>query len=463
MTEVSLRSARGRWVVLAATLGSAVALLDGTVVNVALRPIGLDLDASLGQLQWVVNAYMLTLASLILVGGTLGDRLGRRRVFLVGVAWFALASLACGLAQSTEQLILARGVQGIGGALLTPGSLALIQATIVPEDRARAIGVWSAWSGVAAAVGPLLGGGLIEALSWRWIFLINLPVAAVVITIGVLRVPESGGVPRASRAPFDVVGAALGVAGLGGLTIALIQGGWLPAVVGVAGLVAFLVVEARVRHPMLPLTMFADRTFSAVNAMTFVVYGALGALMFFLILHLQVVAGYSPLAAGAATIPFTVLMLAFSPRVGTLMNRTGPRLLMSAGPAIAAVGVVLLTRVPPAASYVVDVLPGVVLFGAGLTLMVTPLTATVLAAAPASQVGLASGVNNAVARAAGLLTVAALPAAVGLGGDDYQLPEVFRAGYVAAMWWCAGLLALGAVVAAVFVPGRRAEPAPQQG
>lgn len=454
MAPVTLRSATGRWVVFTATLGSAIALLDGTIVNVALRPIGLDLGATLPELQWVVNAYMLTLASLILLGGSLGDRLGRRRVFLVGVAWFAVASLACGVAQSTQQLILARGFQGIGGALLTPGSLALIQSTIAEEDRPRAIGVWSAWSGVAGVVGPLLGGGLIEVLSWRWIFLVNLPVAAVVIAVGLLRVPESGGVPRSGRSGFDVGGAAFGVVGLGGVTFALIQGGWLAAAIGAAGLAAFLLVEARGDHPMLPLRVFADRTFSAVNTMTFVVYGALGALMFFLVLQLQVVAGYSPLEAGAATIPFTVLMLLFSPRVGTLMNRTGPRLLMTAGPAVAALGVLLLARVPADASYVTEVLPGVLLFGAGLTLMVTPLTATVLAAVPATQVGLASGVNNAIARAASLLAVAAAPAAVGLAGDDYEVPAVFSAGYTQAMWWCAGLLLTGAVIAALFVPGR---------
>ena len=455
MTEVSLRSAQGRWVVLAATLGSAMALLDGTVVNVALRPIGLDLDASLGQLQWVVNAYMLTLASLILVGGTLGDRLGRRRIFLLGVAWFAIASLACGVAQSAEQLIVARAVQGIGGALLTPGSLALIQATITPEDRPRAIGVWSAWSGVAAAVGPLLGGAIVEGLSWRWIFLMNLPVAVAVIVVGLRHVPESGGIPREQRARFDVAGAALGVLGLGGLTMGLIQGDWTAAAVGIVGMAVFLLVEARVRHPMLPLRIFADRTFSAINAMTFAVYGALGALMFFLILQLQIVTGYGPLAAGVATIPFTVLMLLSTPRVGSLRHRPSPRVPLPAGPTAAAVGVLLLSRVTAEASYLLDVLPGVVLFGAGLTLLVTPLTATVLAAAPPDQVGLASGVNNAVARAASLLAVAALPAAVGLGGDDYQDPTVFGPGFVTAMWWCAGLLVLGAVVALLLAPARR--------
>ncbi len=446
-----LRSARGRWVVLAATLASAIAFLDGTVVNVALRPIALDLDATLVDLQWVVNAYMLALASLILVGGSLGDRLGRRRVFVVGIAWFGIASVACGLAQSTEQLVVARGLQGIGAALLTPGSLALIQSLIAEEDRARAIGYWSAWSGVAGAVGPLLGGWLVETLSWRWVFFINVPVAAVVIAIAVLRVPESN--PAAVRGRFDVPGAALGVVALGGITVALIQGVWMAAVVGAVAAVAFVAVEARTRHPMVPLGLFAHRTFSVVNVATFLIYAALGAVMFFLVLHLQVVVGYSPLAAGAATIPFTLLLLAFSPRVGTLLDRVGPRPLMTLGPAIAAVGVALLTGIPDDASYLADVLPGVVVFGAGITLLVTPLTATVLAAAPAEHVGLASGVNNAVARAAGLLSVAALPALVGLGSS--LDPDTFGTGYVRAMWWCAGLLLLGAAVSGLLLPGRR--------
>ena len=453
MRDLPLSSARGRWVVFAATLGSAIALLDGTVVNVALRPIGLDLGATVEDLQWVVNAYMLTLSSLILVGGSLGDRLGRRRIFLIGIAWFGAASIICGLAQGTEQLIIARGLQGIGGALLTPGSLALIQSLIAEEDRAKAIGIWSAWSGVAGAVGPLLGGVLVDAVNWRWIFFINVPVAVVVIAVGLLRVPESGGAAQQGR--FDLPGAALAVVALGGITIALIHQQWLPGLIGLAGLVAFLAVQARSRHPMLPLRIFANRTFSAVNVVTLMVYGALGALMFFLVLQLQVVAGYSPLQAGAATIPFTVLMLIFSPRVGALMNHTGPRLLMTAGPAIAGVGVVLLAFIPAPASYGLHVLPGVLVFGAGITLMVTPLTATVLATVPSTHVGLASGVNTAVARAAGLLTVAALPAMVGLTGDDYQVPAVFSAGYTLAMWWCVGLLAAAALVAAMFVPGRQ--------
>ncbi|MGO1510119.1 MAG: DHA2 family efflux MFS transporter permease subunit [Actinomycetaceae bacterium] len=458
MTHVALGSAQGRWVVLAATLGSAMALLDGTVVNVALRPLGLDLGASLAQLQWVVNGYMLTLSGLVLVGGSLGDRLGRRRVFLVGIVWFAVASLGCGLAATVDQLIAARVLQGVGAALLTPSGLAIIQASIAEADRPRAIGIWAAWSGISSAAGPLLGGWLIDVLSWRWVFLINLPVAAVVVAVVVRHVPETGGVARAERPRFDLPGAVLGMLGLAALTYALIQGEWLSGILGVVALGAFLVVEHRTRHPMLPLGVFTNLTFSAANAMTFVVYGALGALMFFLVLQLQVVGGYSPLQAGLATVPFTLLMLVFSPRVGALMRRTGPRLLMSLGPALAAVGVLWLSTVGAEAGYVTRVLPGVVLFGAGITLMVTPLTSTVMAAAPSHQVGIASGVNNAVARASGLLSVAALPPLVGLTGDDYTVPAVFDAGFTTAMWWCAGLLAAGAVIAALLIPGRAATP-----
>jgi EmrB/QacA subfamily drug resistance transporter len=445
-----LRCAAGRWVVFAAVLGSGMALLDGTVVNVALRPIGSDLGATLGHLQWVVNAYMLTLAALILVGGSLGDRIGRRRVFSVGVMWFAVASVLCGLAQSAPQLIGARLLQGIGAALLTPGSLALIQATLLPSDRARAIGIWSAWSGIAAVIGPLLGGWLVQAASWRWVFWINLPLAAVVLVVTVRHVPESRAPADDSR--FDLAGAVLGVVGLGAVTYALIQGGWLPALFGLAGIGAFVAVEHLSRHPMLPLGLFADRTFTAANVVTFAVYGALGALMFLVVLQLQAVSGYTPLQAGLVMVPFTVLMLLFSSRSGALATRIGPRLQMSVGPIVSALGVLWLGRISTEASYLFDVLPGVLLFGGGMTLLVAPLTASVLAAVDDARAGIASGTNNAIARAASMLAVAALPALVGLSGDDYEHPAVFDAGYGEAMLWCAGLLAAGSLVSVVLLP-----------
>nr|WP_246005979.1 MFS transporter [Georgenia muralis] len=447
---VALRSDPGRRTVVAAVLGSGMAFLDGTVVNVALRQVGLELGAGVEGLQWVVNAYMLTLASLILVGGALGDRHGRRRVFVVGVVWFTVASLACALAQSTGQLVAARALQGVGGALLTPGSLALVQGTIAREDRARAIGIWSAWAGVSTVLGPLVGGWLVQTLSWRWVFLVNLPLAVLVL-LAARAVPES--VPARPR-HFDVAGAVLCVLGLAGVTYALIERSLPAAVLGVLALAAFVAAERWTASAMLPPDLFRSRAFTTSNVVTFVVYGALGAVAFFLVLQLQVVGGYTPLAAGLSTVPLTLLMLGFSARVGVLATRTGPRPLMVAGPAVAAAGVALLAGLPADPSYVRDVLPGMTVFGVGITLLVAPLTTTVLAAVPDERAGIASGVNNAVARAASLLAVAALPALVGLSGDDNERPAALAAGYTAAMWWCVGLLLLGAALATL-VPARQ--------
>ena len=420
-------------------------MLDGTVVNVALRTIGADLDASLAQLQWISNAYLLTLASLILLGGSFGDRFGRRRVFVIGVVWFAAASILCGLAPSPSVLIGARALQGIGGALLTPGSLAMIQGAFAPEDRAPAIGAWSGLGSIAAAIGPFGGGGLVDYTSWRWIFLLNLPVAATTVVLAVRAVPETRD-PEAS-ARFDAAGAVLAAVALGATTYALI--GWgdatalLAAAIGLAAGVAFVVVEAHVAAPMLDLRLFHDLTFSAANAMTLVVYGALGSLTFFVVLELQTAAGWSALAAGAAFVPMTLIMVLLASSGGRLAQRIGPRLPMSVGPAVMALGVLALSRIGPGVSFWTDVLPAIVVFGLGLAMMVAPLTATVLAAAPDQQAGLASGVNNAVARAGSLLAVAALPIAVGLGGDDYADPGAFNGAFHHAMLICAGLLVAG--------------------
>jgi EmrB/QacA subfamily drug resistance transporter len=458
-TGVPVKSAAGRWILLAAVLGSGMALLDGTVVNVAVKPIGEDLGAELSELQWVVNAYLLALASLILIGGSLGDRFGRRRVFMVGVAWFAVASLLCGLAQSPPQLIAARALQGVGGALLTPGSLAILQATLQPSDRSRGIGTWSAYTGVAAAVGPLLGGWLIQTASWRWVFLLNVPLAVVVLVVTARHVPESG--HREPGARFDFAGAVLGAVGLGGVTYALIgandgvgTGVVASAAVGVTALAGFVQLERRLRYPMLPPRLFGDRTFTVVNVLTFAVYGALGGLMFLLVLQLQVAAGFSPLQAGMSMLPFTVIMLFFSSRSGALAARIGPRTQLVAGPVVATAGVLLLSGVDAGATYFGSVLPGIALFGAGMTLLVAPLTATVLAAAPDEDAGIASGVNNAVARAAGLLFVAALPTVVGLSDRAYQDPVAFTAGYRSSLLICAGVL-LGGALLALLVPRRR--------
>jgi len=441
-------SAPGRAVVGAAALGSGIAFLDGTVVNVALRTIGEDLDASLSQLQWITNGYLLSLASLILLGGSLGDRFGRRRVFVVGVVWFAAASLVCGLAPSPEVLIAARVLQGVGGALLTPGSLAMIQGAFVPEDRAAAIGAWSGLTSVSGAIGPFLGGGLVQYVDWRWIFLLNLPLAVITVLVAVRFDPETRD-PHAST-HVDVAGAVLASLALGGTTYALIEWGgtdaWAAVLVGAACAVGFVVVEARAREPMLALGIFRDLTFSAANVMTLLVYGALGAVSFFVTIQLQTVGGYGALAAGAAFVPMTLLMLTLGSRAGRLGTRIGPRVPMTVGPVVMALGALLLAQIGPDPSYVVDVLPAMLVFGLGLTVMIAPLTATVLAAAPDEHAGVASGVNNAVARAAALLAVAALPVAVGLGGAEYADPRAFDAAYGHALLVCAVLLALGGLV-----------------
>jgi EmrB/QacA subfamily drug resistance transporter len=457
-SPIAAGTAQGRWVLTAAVLGSSMALLDGTVVNVALRTIGEDLDASVAQLQWVVNAYLLTLASLILVGGSLGDRLGRRRVFLVGVAWFTAASVLCAVAPGPGLLITARLVQGVGAALLTPGSLAVIQASFRPADRAAVIGRWAGLGGIAAAAGPLLGGWIIDVASWRWLFWLNVPLGIAVLLVTARHVPESRDPEAAGR--FDAPGAGLAVLGLGGLTYALVESGTSYAVpaaaVGVVGLVAFLAVQHRSAAPLMPLGLFRERVFSVANAMTLLVYGALGAVTFFLVLQLQSALGYSPLQAGVATIPITVMLLFFSSRAGAVGARIGPRLPMSIGPMLCALGSLMLSRVAQGSGYLGGVLPGLLVFSVGLVTLVAPLTATVLAAAPDRLAGVASGVNNAVARTGSLLAVAALPALVGIGGDDYQQPAIFTDGYAQAMLVCAGLLVGGGLVSFVGLRGGRA-------
>lgn len=450
---VHLGTATGRAVVAAAVLGSGMTQLDGTVVNVALRTIGDDLDASLAELQWITNGYLLSLASLILLGGALGDRYGRRRMFVVGTVWFAAASLLCGLAPSAGVLIAARVLQGCGAALLTPGSLAMIQGAFVPRDRATAIGAWSGLGGVAAAIGPFVGGALVQYATWRWIFLINLPLAVVTVVIAQRWVPETLD-PDAPRR-FDALGAVFAVLFLGGITYALIEWGgalapWAVLVAVIAG-AAYVVDERRSDHPMLPLGIFADRAFAAANAMTLVVYAALGAVFFFLVLQLQTVSGYGALEAGIATIPVTLCMLLLASKGGELGTRIGPRIPMTVGPLVMAGGTLLLLRVGADVDYWTDVFPGLVAFGLGLALMVAPLTATVLAAVPNEHAGIASGVNNAVARAGALLAVAALPVAVGLAGADYADPAALDAAYQAALLACAGLLVLGGGVSWVTI------------
>jgi EmrB/QacA subfamily drug resistance transporter len=456
--DVRLSSAGGRWVLLATVLGSGMAMLDSTVVNVALPKIAHQFGASMADLQWTVNAYTLTLAGFILLGGSLGDHYGRRRVFVIGVIWFALASALCGAAQDTPMLIAARALQGMGGALLTPGSLALIRASFAQEDRARAVGAWSGLGGVAGAVGPFLGGWLVDAAGWRWVFLLNLPLAGIVLLVA-RHVPESRDDQAHGR--FDILGAALAALCLAGVTYALTEAGEKNANVpllagfGVAGLAlgaAFVVVERRRSapgeqpRPMMPLDVFASRQFTAVNVVTFVVYGGMGVVFFLLVLTLQVVAGFSPIAAGTAMLPITILLLILSSRAGALAQKIGPRIPMTAGLVVAAGGMFLMTRIGRHTSYAADVLPAVAVFALGLAAVVAPLTATVLAAADTRHAGVASGVNNAVARAASLLAVAAIPPLAGLTGDAYANPGRFLSGFRHAVVTASVMLLLGAAL-----------------
>ena len=450
---IAFSSGAGRWLIAVTVAGSGMAFLDSTVVNVALPKIGEDLNASTSALQWILNGYLLTLASLILLGGSLGDRLGRRRVFRAGVALFTLASLLCAIAPTVELLVFARLIQGIGGALLTPGSLAIIEASFRPTDRARAIGAWSGLGGVATAFGPLLGGWLIAAISWRAIFLINLPIGIFVAWAASGHVPESR--DPSATGKLDLSGATLAAIGLGGTTYALIEapeGGKTAAVVvtaliGIASLIGFFVRERRAADPMLPLSIFSSRQFSAANAVTFVVYAALGVFFFLFVSFLQISMGYTPIEAGSASLPVTFLMLVGSARAGDLAQRIGPRIPLTLGPLIIAAGLLLLAQINPGDSYIASVLPGILVFGIGLTLVVAPVTATVLAAVDSSHSGVASGVNNAVARVAGLIAVAVVPIISGITGDKFYEPSHMTSGFHKGMMMSAILAVIGAVIA----------------
>jgi EmrB/QacA subfamily drug resistance transporter len=449
--------------VLAATVGgSSVAFLDATVVNVALPSISRDLEAGLSGLQWTLDAYLVSLTALLLLGGSLGDRYGRRRVYLIGLAGFTAASLLCGSAPSISALVAARAVQGMGAALLVPGSLAILSATFRPQDRSRAVGAWSGLAALSGAIGPFVGGWLIEAASWRIVFLVNLPVALATAVVVVRHVPESRDAQASGRP--DAAGALAASLGLAGCAYALIEapGGLRPGVVlaaalGLGGLVAFLVVEGRRPDPMLPLEIFRSRQFTGANATTLAVYFGLGGAIFLLVLQLQTVLGYSPLEAGASLLPVTALMLVLSSRAGALAQRMGPRLPMTVGPLLVAAGLLLFRRVEPGASYVEAVLPAAVVFGSGLVLTVAPLTSAVLAAVDERHLGVGSGVNNAVARLGGLLAVALLPSLAGLDPGSAS-PAAFSAGFARAMAMAATTCAVGGVVA--FATIRRSTPVP---
>jgi EmrB/QacA subfamily drug resistance transporter len=452
---------RGRLVLATTVLGSSIALLDSTVVNVALPTIGRELSAGLAGLQWVVNAYALTLAALILLGGSLGDRFGRRRIYALGVAGFGVSSVLCAVSPTIGVLVAARAVQGVCAAMLVPGSLAILQASFRREDRMAAIGAWTGLLGVATASGPVVGGWLVDH-DWRWAFWINVPLSVAVVVLAVRVVPESRN-PRATRG-LDVPGVLLAVVGLAGATYALTvahgSGGLLPWAVGAVGMVClagFVARERSTEHPMVPPSLFADRVFTVVNAVTLLVYAGLGAALLFLVLFLQNVSGWSALAAGSATLPLSVLMLLLASRFGNLATRHGARRYMVAGTLVAGAGFALLALSPRHPAFVAHILPGISLVGLGLAMTVAPLTGTVLAAAPDELAGTASGVNNAVARTAGLLAVAAIPPLVGLGGADYSSAEVLAPAYRAAMVVCAVLVALGAPLTAVGLPRERAE------
>ncbi|WP_406485872.1 MFS transporter [Streptomyces phaeochromogenes] len=457
-----IASARGKWILMTTVLGSSMVLLGSTVTNVALPHIGEDFSADLAVLQWTVNAYMLTLAGLILLGGALGDRFGRRRIFVLGVVWFAVASILCGLAPNTGTLIASRALQGVGGALLTPGSLALIEASFHPDDRPRAVGLWSGFGGIGAALGPFLGGWLVDGPGWRWTFLLNVPLALACIPIALRHVPESVGAARQSTAAggtarrrhgFDVPGAVLGALTLALATYALTEArnGSLMVVVTAVGSmtagVAFVLVERCCPDPMMPLSIFASRQFTSVNLITLCVYAGLGGFFFLTALQLQIVVGYSALEAGAAMLPNTVLMLIFSSHSGELARRLGPRLPLTVGPLMSGVGMLMMLRVNSGTSYLVDIFPALLVIGAGMVVMVAPLTVTLLSSVDSENAGLASGINNAAARASGLVAVAALPLLVGMGPDAYRSGAAFDASFSRAMPLCAAILGIGSVLA----------------
>jgi EmrB/QacA subfamily drug resistance transporter len=455
---LAFASARGRWVLLATVLGSAIASIDATVVGIALPAIGRNFGVGLAALQWVVTAYTLTLAGLLLLAGALGDKYGRKRVLVIGVVWFAVASLLCAVAPTAGTLIAARALQGVGAALLTPGSLAILQAVFRPDDRGKAIGAWSGFSGVGTAVGPFLGGWLVAAASWRLIFVINLPLAAFVAVVTARHVPESR--DPTDTAPVDVTGGVLVTLGLVGLTFGLIQGpnyGWASAsvlialIAGVGLLGVFGWWERRSPAPMLSFSLFRSTQFTATNVVTFIIYGAIGGALFLLPIQLQQVSGYTALGAGISLLPVTAITLALSARSGELAARIGPRLQMSVGPVLVGAGIALFALIGPSGNYVTEVLPGVVIFGFGLAVTVAPLTSTVLAAVPAEHSGMASAVNNDVARAASLIAVALLPAVGGITGNAYRHPAVFSAGFHTASLVAAGLCVAGGVLAAATV------------
>ncbi len=453
-----------RMILVACILGSTVVTLDATVVNVALPAIRDDLGGGFAGQQWTANAYLVTLASLILVGGSLGDIFGERRVFSLGVVGFGVSSVVCALAPGIEVLVAGRALQGAAGALLTPAALAVIVSAFSPGERGAAVGSWTAWGAVGMIIGPLVGGQLVDAASWRWIFALNVPLILATLVLIARYVPEGGG--GADHVRVDVTGGALCAAGLAGITFGLIrqpEGGFsdptvfMPLGGGFALLAAFILYERRASHPMLELGLFRRHNFAVGNVETLLMYAGLSLLFFFLVLFLQNVAGYSAVGAGSAGLPVTVLMFLLSKRFGALADRWGPRLFMGFGPVVMAAGLALLTRLGTDVDYVVDLLGPLVLFGVGLSMTVAPLTATVLADADEHNAGLASGINNAIARVAGLLGIALVGALVAGRYGDAAASSV--GAFHLAMAISAGLVGVGGVLGLMLVrnPERRVE------
>jgi EmrB/QacA subfamily drug resistance transporter len=454
---------RQRLTLVAAILGSGVATLDGTIVNVALPAIERDLGGGLPAQQWVSNAYLLALGSLILIGGSLGDIYGERRIFALGVGAFGVLSVGCALAPTIGVLIAARALQGAAGALLAPSSLAVIVSAFAPAERGRAIGAWTAWGGIAGVVGPLAGGAIVDQISWRWIFALNVPLVAVTLALVFAAVPEA---PRTERRRVDYTGAALCALGLAGIVFALIEQprfGWssaaivVPLIAGVVTFASFLVFERRASHPMLELDLFRRRNFAVGNVETLTMYAGLAILFFFLVIFLQQVAGYSALQSGLATLPSTIVMFLLSRRFGALADRYGPRLFMGVGPLVAAAGIFLLVRVGRDTSYAADVLPALLVFSFGLTMTVAPLTAAVLADADETDAGIASGINNAVARVAGLVGVSFIGVVVAsrLVGDTFAANTESVQAFHLAMIIAAGLVAAGGIAATLGITNAR--------
>jgi EmrB/QacA subfamily drug resistance transporter len=467
-----------RLTLVAAILGSSIASIDGSIVNVALPAIERNLGGGLSVQQWISNGYLLTLGSLILIGGSLGDIFGERRIFSIGVGAFGVCSVLCAIAPDAGFLLGARILQGVAGALLVPSSLAAIIAAFPPDERGAAIGSWTAWGSISVVVGPLLGGVIVTSFSWRWIFLVNVPLVAVTLALILRASPRStvtaaGGSGQTARRQIDIAGAVLCVLGLGGIVFALIEQphlGWgSPTIIGalVLGVLlfaAFLVNERRSPHPMVDLSLFANRNFSIGNMETVTMYAGLGALIFFLQIFLQQVAGYSPLESGLSTLPMTILMFLLSRRFGALSTRFGPRIFMSAGPLIAAVGIAMLLRTGIDTSYVTVMLPALIVFALGLSMTVAPLTATVLAAAEERNAGIASAINNALARVAGLVSVSVigLIAAGSLENDSFARNSASLHAFHEAILVCAILVAAGGVAGALGIvnPPRRRSVVP---